>query len=138
KMSARGWCMAVYVFIAGSFDVSRALASSKPAYPMAGMWQVVNDGIGAWYPEGARFVHEHATFMVPNSLFASQHIVGMWAFRVVVAMPDGTEAEPIRMFNPDRTGGRDTQGIASTRHYQACIYQVSNYARSNGDGPTDN
>src|SRR5262249_15294932 len=45
--------------------------------------------------------------------------------------------EPVRMFNPDRTGGRDTQGLACTRHYQACIYQISNFARSGGDGPTD-
>jgi hypothetical protein len=137
RMSALGWCMAAYVFIAGSFDVTSALAIGKPAYPMARMWQVVNDGIGAWYPDGARFVNEHVTFMTPNSLFSSPQVTGIWAFRVVVTMPDGARVEPVRVFNADRTGGCDTQGFACTRHYQACIYQLSDYARSNGDGPTE-
>src|SRR5206468_1589822 len=82
-----------------------------------------------FYPDSLKWLNQHTTVLLPNTLFTSIHTLNQWAWRIVVKMPDGSICEPIRMFNPDRSPGPDTQGWGSTRHYQSVIYRISALAR---------
>jgi hypothetical protein len=54
--------------------------------------------------------------------------MNMYAWRVLVTLPDGSTVEPFHMFNANRTGGADTQALGSTRLVQAMIYGISYFA----------
>jgi len=82
----------------------------------------LHDWANGLYSPSARWLSHNATFFTPKVLFSSQHLTNLTAFRVLVKRSDGSIVEPVRVFNPDRTGGVDTQGWGCTRHFQAFMY----------------
>jgi hypothetical protein len=77
-----------------------------------------------WY-QPFDFINRIATRMSSKSLFCAGHFFGVYAFRVVVTLDDGTKVEPVRVFNHDKTGGPDSLGLGSPRCLQRCMYDVT-------------
>ena len=128
KLSGLDWALAFYMTIVGGCDLTHAWGDITSGIAQRTCW-FIHDTLDGWYPQSARWVNDHATQLRDNVLFTSQHTIGICAFRILVTMPDGSTVEPIQVFNPDRTGGRDTQGFGCTRHYQSCIYNIGGFAR---------
>ncbi len=131
-----GWIMLGYVAVAGTVDLTSVFGAAS-GWMSPSQWRAFNFLVAGWYPRSIGWVDEHSTFMRPNPLFVSQQTLNIWAWRVLVKMPDGSTVEPVRVFNADRSGGTSTQAWASTRHYQACVYTISDFANSGGLANTD-
>jgi hypothetical protein len=138
---ARPWpplagALAAYIAVVGGELISGVIATTfsghihKPA-------AYVNAFFKSWLPPAAERLNGKTTAMCHTQLFTSIHTMNIYAWRILVEMPDGSRAEPIRVFNADRSGGTATQAIGSTRHIQAVTYQISDFALFNGKWPHD-
>ncbi len=122
QMSGLAWIMAFYVGVAGVEVLTPFLSSRLLPDDISYALRTNASGFhaGTW-----RWLTGNITFMVPKQLFSSQHLTNLWAFRIVVERADGSTVEPVRVFNPDRTAGPDTQRWGCTRHFQACMYGIT-------------
>ncbi len=70
-------------------------------------------------------LNDNATNIVPKSLFSAGHFFGIYEYRVVVTLRDGTTREPVIVFNEDMTPGPYSAGWGTPRYLQRCMYEVS-------------
>jgi hypothetical protein len=106
-------------------------ALKSPTTWQARVWHLV--GMRVW-PDWLLWVQTETTQQRPAQLFSSQHLVGLWAFRVIVECANGGNREPIQIFDANCRGGRDTQAWGSVRYYQACMYNISYWAADQSRG----
>jgi hypothetical protein len=135
QMSGLGWILTFYVGFAGVellTENPKDLARFIP-YPSL-LWRLHNWSVNLYSPS-ARWLTHNATFFTPKSLFSSQHLTNITAFRVQVKLADGSTVEPVQVFDADRRGGKDTQGWGCTRHFQACMYAISTMPTGNAETP---
>jgi hypothetical protein len=122
RMNGLAWVLAFYVGIVGADAViplmSRRFLSNSTDL-------TISKSLADLVSPSFRWLSDNVTMIGRTQLFSAQHIAHLYAFRVIVVKADGTTAEPVRVFNPDRSGGPDTQGLACTRHFQACIYDIT-------------
>jgi hypothetical protein len=128
RLPPLGWVMVVYMLIVGGADLTGVWAGVSRGN-LRKTLEAAHEVLNALDLPILQELNARTTIMTPNSLFAAQHLLNTWAWRVIVKMPDGSTSEPIRVFNRDRSGGPDTQAFGCTRHYQACIYAISAMAR---------
>jgi hypothetical protein len=122
RMSGLAWIMSFYVGFAGVAVLSDPDAYLAKHIGPQSVFSRVNNWAKDFYSPLAEWLTHHATFFTPKSLFSSEHLTNLNAFRVLVKRADGSIVEPVRVFNADRTGGPDTQGWGCTRHFQAFMY----------------
>lgn len=69
------------------------------------------------------------TFRILNyRLFNAHHIFGLYQYRVIHQLPDGTMIEPLKVFNEDLSSNQSAT-LFSTRYLQALLYSVSDAVR---------
>ena len=69
------------------------------------------------------------TFRILNyRLFNSQHIFGLYQYRIIHQLSDGTMIEPVKVFNEDLSSNQSAS-LFSTRYLQALLYTVSDAVR---------
>ena len=64
-----------------------------------------------------------------DHLFTRMHFEDLVGFRAIVSYNNGSESEPVCVFNSDLTGGKDTQDIFSSRFYSAFMYRCTIFNR---------
>jgi HTTM domain len=124
RLSRIGWGMLIYTLLCSVHAITAVGYNGK----LDPGWITANKLVQNVLPRPARWFNEHLTYMIPKKLFSERHTVGMWAFRILVQTPDGRTVEPIRIFEPDKSGGPDTRSLGSIRQLQVCMYNVSSVA----------
>lgn len=70
-----------------------------------------------------------------DHLFTRMHFEDLVGFRAIVSYNNGTKSEPISVFNPDLTGGKDTHNIFTSRFYSAFMYRCTVFNRMIRNSP---
>jgi hypothetical protein len=65
----------------------------------------------------------------PYSLFTKSHSLGMYAYRVVVTMEDGSRLEPMQTFTPAKERGEEQAGWFQLNLLQSFAYGIGDVAR---------
>jgi len=133
RMSGLAWIMSFYVGFAGVELLSNNQSYLCRTLGAYSLFSRLHDWAASFYSPSARWLTNNATFFTPKALFSSQHLTDISAFRVQVQKADGTIVEPVQVFNPDRTGGVDTQGWGCTRHFQSCMFEISRMSPTSND-----
>ena len=69
------------------------------------------------------------TFRILNyRLFNAHHIFGLYQYRIIHQLSDGTMIEPVKVFNEDLSSNQSAT-LFSTRYLQALLYSVSDAVR---------
>ena len=75
------------------------------------------------------------TFRILNyRLFNSHHIFGLYQYRILHELSDGSIVEPVKVFNEDLTPNQSSS-LFSTRYLQALLYPVSDAVRASRKDP---
>jgi hypothetical protein len=122
RLSGLAWIMSFYVGFAGVEVLSASDTYLPNNIGPRALFSRLHDWALGFYSPSARWLSHNATFFTPKALFSSQHLTNQNAFRILVKRADGSIVEPVQVFNPDLTGGIDTQGWGCTRHFQAFTY----------------
>jgi hypothetical protein len=135
QMSGLAWILTFYVGFAAVEVLSDSHSYLYRHIRLPSVLRRLHDWTTNLYSPTARWLTNNVTFFTPKSLFTSQHLANMSAFRVQVQLADGTTVEPVQVFQADRRGGIDTQGWGCTRHFQSCMYEISRMSPGKGDTP---
>lgn len=75
--------------------------------------------------KGAHFFNSHVTLVRHDYLFTEVHLLNLWEYRIIINYADGTNGEPVDIFNPDFTAGSySNQYYLSSRWLQANMYRL--------------
>jgi len=77
---------------------------------------------------GVRSLNKRTTRQKGWTLFTKRHTVGIYGYRVLVTLQDGTQTEPIRVFEEDLSAGPDSNGFLTVRNFQGGMYALSDLA----------
>ena len=79
-------------------------------------------------------INSHTFRILNYRLFNSHHIFGLYQYRILHELSDGSIIEPVKVFNEDLTANQSSSFL-STRYLQALLYPVSDAVRASRRDP---